>query len=164
MSFIRGQQASNHWRNWGRSSRCICSSAWWTNWYIVLCPASCLHQVYKRLTVKKRFCSVTLWNLQWLEKTSLKLCQAFLKKGLSWVAMVGCATDGAPAVLGCGSDFQARVRAPTPTQARCTAWFTTSCEDPASRPQDHTVWGRSHGLLLLKSPPNTKMLRLVSET
>ena len=45
----------------------------------------------------------------------------FKKNGLDWKNLVGCTTDGAPAMLGCRSEFQSYVKAVSPnvTSAHC---------------------------------------------
>ena len=43
----------------------------------------------------------------------------FFKNGLQWTKLIGCTTDGAPAMLGRKSGLQARVKAVSPSSVHC---------------------------------------------
>jgi hypothetical protein len=58
--------------------------------------------------IKLRFCCANLWKLQRLQEIFSKLCRTFFEEhGIEWKNLCAVCTDGAPAMLGCRSGFQA---------------------------------------------------------
>jgi hypothetical protein len=64
---------------------------------------------------KLSFCFANLWKLQRLREIFLNLCQDFFEEhGIEWKNVRAVCRDGATAMFGCRSGFQALIKTTTP--------------------------------------------------
>ena len=90
----------------------------------------------------------------------------FEKEGLSWANMVGCTTDGAPAMLGCRSGFQARVKEANPRASKMHCMIHRYALAVKTLPPDlKTTLDDVVAMVnfIKNSPLNTRMLRLLCQ-